>query len=286
MGYVLGSMLASASLMLLFKAFERYKIDVFQTIVVNYIVASLIALVFSSPIDTAHLSPGFLGGMLLIGALFIGIFNLIGYSIARIGVAPVSVAQKTSLIIPVVYGIVLLGEPAGIYRYIGLLIAIIAIYLSTKGVAQAEPSKGDRNWLWILLIFTGSGFVDSFIKHIQNRYVQPETAQLFIAGTYAACSIIGLIIWAVVSARGKLVFSAKNILAGIILGIPNYLSMFFFVKSLALPWMNISVFFPLNNLGIITISTFCSYLFFKEKISKQQWLGIALTGLAIMLLSL
>jgi len=57
----------------------------------------------------------------------------------------------------------------------------------------------------------------------------------------------------------------------------------FLVKSLT--FFDASILFPINKLSIVVVSTFVSFLGFKEKMSNRNWLGFALAIVSIMLLS-
>lgn len=286
MFFILGSILSSAALVILFKVFERYSINVFQAILFNYITAALIAFAFSNQaIQLNTISTPFWLSMVVIGLFFIALFNLIGYSVGKVGIAAVSVSQKMSLIIPVLYGILFLSEVAGSIKLIGLVIALIAIYLSTKPQKSGTNTLHKEAILLPLLIFTGSGIVDSIIKYTQTHFIRLENEQLFILGTYGACSLAGLLVFSYLLFRKEAVFAWKNVLAGIVLGIPNYLSMLFFVKALALPWLPVSAFFPINNLGIIITSTLTARFVFKEEIVRLQVIGIVLAIIAIVLIA-
>lgn len=287
MVFIFGSILSSAALVILFKVFERYGINVFQAILFNYLTAALIAFACSNQTtELASISTPFWISMLVIGLFFIAIFNLIGYSVSKVGIAAVSVSQKMSLIIPVLYGMLFLGEVTGSAKLIGLIIALIAIYLSTKQQNSPSTKFNKEALLLPLLIFTGSGIVDSIIKYTQANFIRPENEQLFISGTYGACSLAGLVVFGYLLYLKKTVFAWKNVLAGIVLGIPNYFSMLFFVKALALPWLPVSVFFPINNLGIIITSTLTARFVFKEQIIRLQVIGIGLAIIAIVLIAL
>jgi drug/metabolite transporter (DMT)-like permease len=77
----------------------------------------------------------------------------------------------------------------------------------------------------------------------------------------------------------------KNILAGIILGVPNYFSLYYLVKMLDSEVFESSTIFTIHNVAIVMVSTLVGILFFKEKISKRNGFGIALALVAILLVS-
>ena len=66
-------------------------------------------------------------------------------------------------------------------------------------------------------------------------------------------------------------------------GIPNYLSMYFLLKSLD-DYPSSSV-FPIANMGVILCSTLLSVLLFKARISKKKAFALGCSILAIILIS-
>jgi uncharacterized membrane protein len=62
--------------------------------------------------------------------------------------------------------------------------------------------------------------------------------------------------------------------------------MFFIIKALNSKILEPSALFPINNLSILTLATIISVIVFKEKLSKKNWLGIALSLMAILILGI
>jgi uncharacterized membrane protein len=97
------------------------------------------------------------------------------------------------------------------------------------------------------------------------------------------CFVLFHIIYLV--ARGKQAISSKTIIAGILIGVPNYFSIWCLIHFLQQSPYTASAGIPLNNLGIVLFSTLAAYLFFKEKLSLINWLGIALSAIAIFVIA-
>jgi len=76
----------------------------------------------------------------------------------------------------------------------------------------------------------------------------------------------------------------KNIIAGIGLGIPNVLSIVFFLKCLN-HFPESTFVFPINNMGIVATSAIFASIFFKEHLSKINWIGIVIAMISILLIS-
>ena len=83
----------------------------------------------------------------------------------------------------------------------------------------------------------------------------------------------------------KVAFRPKDILAGILLGIPNYFSIYFQLKALSAFDNNGAIVYPSLNIGIIIGSTLAAVLIFKERLSRVNQVGVALAVVVIFLLS-
>jgi len=96
----------------------------------------------------------------------------------------------------------------------------------------------------------------------------------FIIGTAGSVVRIG-------NGAGKL--NGRSIGAGLVLGMLNWASMFFLLKGLEK--MQVSVFIPVLNVSVVTLSALIGFLVFREKLRPVNWAGIALALLAIVLIA-
>jgi len=80
-------------------------------------------------------------------------------------------------------------------------------------------------------------------------------------------------------------FDKRAIAAGILIGVPNYFSIWCLLKVLKDFAGNSSAIIPINNMGIVLFSTIAAFLLFKENLSKLNWLGILLSIAAIALIA-
>jgi drug/metabolite transporter (DMT)-like permease len=80
----------------------------------------------------------------VMGVLFVSIFNIVGFTTAKIGVAVASVANKLSLIIPVILSVYLYGETVQGWKLVGVILALAAVvltcYQGKKQEAKMEAS--------------------------------------------------------------------------------------------------------------------------------------------------
>ena len=105
-----------------------------------------------------------------------------------------------------------------------------------------------------------------------------------VSSIFGFAGLLGLIILIINMGLGRAKFKFKNVIAGIILGIPNFYSIYLIVYLLNRDW-EASVLFPMNNVGIIALSAITALLFFKERLNVFKWIGLALAILAITFIS-
>jgi len=284
--YLLLSIIASTAIFVIFKLFDRYKINTLNAIVVNYITACITGVLsYEERFSTNEIiSSKWFFGAVALGFLFISVFNLMALTAQRNGLSVASVAGKMSVIIPVIFGIYVYNESVGFQKVIGIVMALIAVYLTavkTKG--SFSFSKG---MLFPFLLFIGSGVIDTSIKYIETTYVASNGIPIFSATIFGCAAIIGILILSIKAILGQLKFDIKSVLGGTLLGIINYFSIYFLLKALQFEGLESSTLFTVNNVAIVMVTTLIGLVMFKEHISKKNWIGITLAIISIILVTL
>ncbi len=244
------SVVQSVLILITFKLFDRYRIDNLQAIVVNYIVAGT----FGFAISRTEWTPATLAGFdwfftaLILGVMFICTFFLFALSSQKIGVAVTSVTSKMSLVIPMVAGVFLFGEP-----------------------------------LWIpLLVFAGNGMVDTTMKYADHHFIRNDLI-LFLAVVFSTSFLIGSSILIIRLIYKKVTIQWKHIGGGVFLGMINFGSTYYMLKAISV--FESSVVFPVTNAAIVGLSGLAGFFGFREKLTWINWLGIVLAVLAILIIA-
>jgi uncharacterized membrane protein len=107
---------------------------------------------------------------------------------------------------------------------------------------------------------------------------------LILQTSFLTAFVFGASLLAFQIFRGKQKLTFKNILWGIALGIPNYLCMFFLLKTLG-AFTEASIVLPINNIGIVLTTTLVGLIIFKEHLSKINWIGFLIAIASIIILS-
>lgn len=270
-----------------FKLIAINKINSFQTIIVNYVVAgSLGFLTTKSAVTPLNASeqPWFYFALGL-GVVFIGSLFVIAETTAKLGISVAQVANRMSVVIPISLAILFYGDSLTAFKIIGIVLAIIAVYLVSHKQNSDTPQQKNW-WLFPLIIFICSGIIDSTINYAQRNLLNDDNFDAFLSTIFSTAFLFGMIVLLYQLIIKKEKFQLKSIPAGIILGIINYGTMFFIIKALNSKILEPSALFPINNLSILTLSTIISVIVFKEKLSKKNWLGIGLSLMAILILGL
>lgn len=281
--YLLLSIIISSSLFVVFKLFELFKIDVLQAIVVNYLVAFCIGYSLSNINISLQEIPNqswFLGALFL-GILFILVFNIMGLTAQQNGVSVASVAGKMSVVVPVLFGVFFYKESVGFVKITGIVLALVAVYLtSTK---EKTKSVEKQYLVYPILLFLGSGIIDTFIKYVETNYVQDGGVPIFSATIFIFAFAFGILLILSKKIISNVKLAWKNVVGGIVLGIPNYFSIDFLLRALKTDGLESSTLFTINNVSIVLLTTIFGLLIFKEKLLPKNWIGIVMAVISIFL---
>ena len=277
-----------STMLVLFKYFGKYGVNNLQAIIVNYFTAGTLSLIVAHNNDIKISLPEIIYSTyiipsLIIGFLFIVTFNLLAFGTQKIGIAISTVANKMSMIIPVIIGISLFSEKLGMFKLIGIVLAISAIYMTST---KSGKLSFDKKFLpIILLIFFGQGIADGTLSYAQKFSINDENTPLFFASVFLIAGILGSVFLIYETIKNGFKLEFKNLIWGIALGIPNYLTLHFFVRSLQSPIFESSQVFPIVNMGVIVLTALSGILLFREKLSFFNWGGILVAVLAISLIT-
>lgn len=284
--YLLAVILLNTLLYTLFKVFPKYKVDTLQAIVANYWVCVATGSIYLGrfPIGEGSMAHPWLPWALLMGAAFISIFNLVGFVTRIDGITTATIANKLSLVIPVLFSFFLYNEQAGFIKILGIILAFPAVYLTTR--VKGEEGK-NQSLFWPALLFLGSGLLDTLVKFVEQRYLDtPESQAVFTIHVFATAGLIGTVLVIVLAIMNKIKLHPRNILAGILLGVPNYFSIYFLIRLLNSDYMESSAAIPVSNIGVVVASSLAAIAIFKEKANRPRIIGLLLAIAAILLISL
>ena len=108
---------------------------------------------------------------------------------------------------------------------------------------------------------------------------------IFSGSLFGIAAIVGCLFLLIQQIKQPTLFGIKNLIAGILLGVPNYFSIIFLIKSLQTRGFESSMLFTINNVGIVVLSTIFGVILFKEHFSLKNKIGIALAIFGIIMVA-
>ena len=286
--YLLLSVALSSGIFMVFKAVGRLKLELFPVVVINYLTCFLLGnlLLGSEHVLNSEIIqlPGFFPTASM-GLIFVGTFVLMGYSTQKAGASMSAMASKMSVVIPVLVAVIFLGESIGIKGVAGVILALVSVYLVSTGSESGLGSMGRFDPV-LLLVFLGSGMVDTGLNLIKYADFKGFNNLQFASITFGGAAVVALMVSVFQLNRWKLFFrqgSFKGIVLGVLLGTINYFSIVAMYAAIDAYQGKTGVFFTLNNIGVLLLTIFLGY-FLGEKYNSKTLVGVFFAIIAILLL--
>ncbi len=287
--YLVLSILSSTAIVLIFKGFDKYQVNTFHGIVINYLVASGLGylIVWDVPVLQLANKPWF-PYALLVGFLFIVMFYFIAITAQRIGISVSAVAQKMSVVIPVAVAVTFYGDSMGVLKGSGIALALAGVYMTSR--KERMPRMDPRFVYLPLILFLGSGFLDTIQNYVERHllYAGDKNLEtlLYVSTLFFVAFILGA--GTLIVRRGSRYhqpIEKSAWLGGIPLGIVNFGSIYFLLKTLDAKVLEDSAVFPINNMGIVAASALGGVLIFRERMSLLNIAGVLLSIIAIAMIA-
>ena len=281
---LIGTVVCSTFIFVIFRIFERFNIGIFQAIIANYFTAFFCGILVHSNQLTkeSFLHLEWVPFVAISSVLFITLFMMMAISAQKNGIAATSVAVKMSMAVSMIGMIFIYNESISITKLTGIFCALVGVFLIASTGSKNNKNKAAY---MLVILFIGSGFLDLNLNYAQNHVLNHISSALFTAFSFAVAGTIGIIVHVIQRFRNKAqTFQAKNLMAGIFLGIPNYYSIYFLLESYqSLSWQDSSI-LAIVNVSVVLLSVITGFIVFKEVISKRKLAGILAALIAIFLL--
>ena len=281
---LVGTIACSTFIFVLFRLFDRFNISTFQAVIVNYFTAFLFGILVHgnelSKDSFFHLE--WLPFVLVSSIFFITLFIMMAFSAQQNGIAATSVAVKMSMAASMLGMILIYNESLSELKLLGIFCALLGVYLIAS--SGSKSNKSSKAYLLIIL-FIGSGLLDLNLNYAQNHVLNYISTSIFTAFGFAAAGIIGVLFYIIQSFRGRSQpIKLKNLIAGFLLGIPNYYSIYFLLEAYqSIPWQDSSI-LAVVNVSVVLLSVITGFVVFKEILNQKKLVGIIAALISIFLL--
>jgi drug/metabolite transporter (DMT)-like permease len=281
--YLLLSIVFSTFINLVFKWFSVFKVNKIQAILVNYLVCFSIGFILSGDFNLLKIiGSDWFKYCIILGSLFVAIFLSMAMTTEKYGVSVNAVSAKMSVIIPVLFAYVYNSERLTIQFVVGILLSLLSIYLITKKKQIIIPKK----YIYLpIIVFLGSGTIDTSLKLLELNYSNDISINTISYSIFLGAFLVGTTFYTIKNQFNFSNWSSRNIISGIILGIPNYFSIYFLLTAIKSFSLKSAFVFGINNIGIVLLSTLLSVIIFKEKLTLINKFGVLISVLSIILIA-
>lgn len=275
--YLILSILGCSGMALMLKVAEEKHIDQLPLMAVNYFAAAAIA-TFQVPYASIVFSDSnfmlTLAMAVLSGAIYLLVLYLCQYNVRINGAILASTFMQLGVVIPIAFSFILWKESPDTSQIIGIILSVLAVVL----ISYKKGEKRKTALALLLLLLASAGFSDSLPKMF-NMLDLPKMEGSYMALTFSAAFIFCLILVVVKKKR----FRVDSLWAGCLLGIANYFSSWFLLKSVGV--LPSFIVYPCYSVLSIAIVAVVSVIVFKEVLSRTQGIGIGILLAAIILLN-
>lgn len=188
--------------------------------------------------------------------------------------------DKSSTVLTIILAFILLGEPIGIYKAIGVIAIGIGTYMMIEKKETAENKENSKSWIIYAFLSAIFASLTSILGKIGISGIESNL------GTAIRTVVVLVMAWLIVFIKGKgkelHKIKAKELMFIILSGFATGGSWLCYYRALQDGQASIVV--PIDKLSILVSIAF-SYFVFKEKLSKKSFAGLVLitAGTLVML---
>ncbi len=280
----------------------------------NFISALIMFMVYAFMFRGAPKLSGFSVTLAVLLSVFVCAYTIVGFRILGYGSVSVFTVflMLGGMILPYIYGIIWLGEGAGIFRIIGIVLMVISLFFPLIGGTAGGVNRTRREKIVFgflcFLVFILNGAVSIVSKmHAVKMSDKLDVLISFVfmcAFSNAVLSLCALGVIRFISYRkakvagniadgsvtddstadGKFSENAVNPISSLLRKVLPLIALTaifdgasFFFQQLGAGQVPASVMYPIMTGGSIVLSSLAGYIIFKEKLSKFAIIGLIIT---------
>ncbi|WP_336963801.1 DMT family transporter [Acinetobacter pittii] len=269
---ILAAALSSVLVSILLKNLKRKGYQPLQMIAWNYASASLLCFLWFQP-DIQHVSiqhtPWWL--IIALGIILPSIFLCLAKSLEYAGIVKTELAQRLSVVLSLLAAYFLFHEQFNALKLWGIGLGIFAVLLVLFGQMNFFSNQQSRKAIFALLsVWCGYAAVDILLKYTSSLGLQFTLTLNLIFITAFILSISYLLI------QKNQKWQFKSTLAGLVLGILNFLNIALYVKAHILLKDSPAIVFASMNILVVLLGVVSGLILYKEKLKWPTILGILL----------
>ena len=274
--YLILAIISSALVSVVMRLSQRFARNNMTMLAANYVMCTAAAAFLAGGmIPTGEGAALTMGLGSFCGVLYLLGFVLLQWNIQRNGVVLPATFQKLGVLVPTIAAITVFGETARWTQLLGIAVAIGAILLMQ---GRGGDKAANRSTLGLIALLLCGGMSDVMSKVFQT-WGNAEHGNYFLVFTF----LIALVLCLALCAVKKQSVTLPDVLCGLALGVPNYMSARFLLW--ALREVPAVVVYPSFSVGTIIVVTLVGVAAFREKVEKRKLIALGLILGALVLLN-
>lgn len=277
--FLLLAMLSSSVLAIVLKYLNsNYAYGVYF---INYVTCALLAFLTMEPKSLYNGDPTPLWLGAIAGIFYLASLAANGYSIHKNGAILSSVFTRLGVLVPIFLSVALFHERPTLVQGLGVALAVAAAVVM-NGLPQKHqrgPSAKGIYLIPLVLTLLLNGSSDSMSK-IFTQLGRRQDDGLFVFYIFLFAGLLTLILLI----RERRPISRRDLLFGVLVGVPNYLSSRLLLAALTeLPAFLV---YPSYSVGVILVISVASFLLFRERLNRRQLGAVGMILGALVLLNI
>ena len=248
--YLLLAIASSALISIIMRLSERYVKNEMGMFMANYAVCMVLSYLYMPGKSFLPVVVEAGNGLTWVLGIISGILYLVSFvfmkkNMVKNGIVMTSTFMKLGVLVPTLMAVFVFREMPKATQVLGFFLAVLGIL----GMYLEKPTTNhtsNRGWLLLLLFL--SGLTDA-MANIFDKLGNKNFKDMYLLITFA----IALLIAAVLTFRDKVRVACKDLIIGVLIGIPNYYSARFLL--LALGSVEAVLVYPMYSVTTIIITT-------------------------------
>ena len=276
--YLILAVISSALVSVVMRLSQRFARNNITMLAANYVMCTAAAAILAGGmIPTGEGAALTMGLGSFCGVLYLLGFVLLQWNIQRNGVVLPATFQKLGVLVPTIAAITVFGETARWTQLLGIAVAIGAILLM-QGSGARTGEGNTKNFAGLIALLMCGGLSDVMSKVFQT-WGNADHGNYFLVFTF----LIALVLCLALCVVKKQSVTVPDVLCGLALGVPNYMSARFLLW--ALREVPAVVVYPSFSVGTIIVVTLVGMFCFREQVEKRKLAALGLILGALVLLN-
>ena len=277
--YLILAVISSSLVSVVMRLSQRFARNNITMLAANYVMCTAAAAILAGGmIPTGEGAALTMGLGSFCGVLYLLGFVLLQWNIQRNGVVLPATFQKLGVLVPTIAAITVFGETARWTQLLGIAVAIGAILLM-QGSGARTGEGNTKNFAGLIALLMCGGLSDVMSKVFQT-WGNADHGNFFLVFTF----LIALVLCLALCVVKKQSVTVPDVLCGLALGVPNYMSARFLLW--ALREVPAVVVYPSFSVGTIIVVTLVGMFCFREQVEKRKLAALGLILGALVLLNI